>query len=126
MMTKKEAQKACRWFQREIGLAGWTITVHMNNKPAFMSQDETAEDKAQQLGHSWTQIRLHDCHIWINPQATVVNDLDDPDNLLTLFHELLHGLFESICIQYDRLQEHPIDRLSRVLAARYLQPKKGK
>ncbi len=118
-MTQKEAQKACRWFQDNIGLAGWTITVSLKDKPACMGHDETPDQTALQLGHSWTLVRCHDCRVWINPEPGVTFSLEDTDKLLTLFHELLHGLFESIGIQYDVLHEFTIDQLSHVLAGQY-------
>ena len=120
-MTKKEAQKACRWFQREIGLAGWKIEVFLRDKPLSMCGDETRDDTKTQLGHSWTHLRLHIVQVWINPDPTILTSNEDVDEMLTLMHELLHGLFESIDIPYNRLQEHAIDRLSHILAAQYRQ-----
>lgn len=118
-MTRTEARSIGRWFQRKVGLAGWTIRVSLGAIPNELAKGDTPEENEGHLGISDTHLRLHEMSIWVNPNPVLVSPLDTPDKTITLMHELLHGLFESVDIAYNKQHEHPIDRLAHVLAAQY-------
>lgn len=118
-MTKREAMKACRWFQKHIGLAGWTITLCMDKCPEELAAQETGEELSSTWGMSATHHRLHELVVWINAQCKTRNPLDKVDPMCTLMHELLHGALFEGGLQTNRTHEYLIDRLAYVLAEQY-------
>ena len=118
-MTKAQARRACKWFQENIGLAGWTIKVCLKDCPAEI--DATPDDEANNCGMYSVHRICENLFIWINPKIAVDKPGDYCDSLSTLMHELMHGAFFAVGINSSPLQEHLIDRIANMLAAQYRQ-----
>jgi len=114
-MKLSDARKAVKWFQKNIGLADWTIEVAISNSlPEWAG---TLDEKEKHLGLCSTDAPYWKSRIWVNRDVHIEDD--ESDMLATLFHELLHGLFEDHEISACNRMEGLLNRLGDVLAARY-------
>lgn len=106
-MTRREIHRAIRWFQRNVGLTGWTIAV----LPGL-------RDPGNAMGECVTDVPYHMARIWINREAH--DDSAAGGECHTLFHELLHCFFDECLIQAEgEPVEWAINQLASILLQQY-------
>ena len=115
-LTKAEARRAVRWFQKRLGMQDWRIDVELGpRRPAW---DEEEEIWSGTIGRC--QIRTEHKHagVWVPLERCEING-DCP--LETLFHELMHCAARDATVRNDNDMplEHLWWRLGEVLAVAY-------
>ncbi len=81
-MNKREMHRIVRWFQRRVGLCGWTIKI----LPGL-------SNPGNDLGECIHDVPYHSVRIWINSEAHVPGAKGAEGEAHTLFHELIHAFF---------------------------------
>jgi len=96
-MTKTEANRIRRWFQKNVGLAGWEIVI----LPGLLTPDGPIAKDA--MGQCDPDIPYHSTRIWINALAEghIKGKGVYGDDRHTLFHELIHCFFAECGIIND-------------------------
>ena len=93
-MTKAEANKVLRWFQKQGGLVGWKIDIHItNDPPPELGGDIYPSSREHWFGRYSGDAAYRSCSIWVNPIGHKEDNEKDGDMTETLIHELIHGLF---------------------------------
>jgi len=124
-MTKTEARKAVRWFQKRAGLCGWKIELNIESEaPEWVSDDDSTNAAVRGMINFWSQHRK--ARIW-----AAVNRPGDrrfPETgLHTLFHECVHLAMRDAEIESDtRRKEWFVNRMADFVEAAYLAEGKPK
>ena len=118
-MTNKDADKVVRWFQSNIGLAGWSIRVTIGEPPPGLGDDLRPDSRDGLQGRCVHRVAYHDADVWINPPGHATRE--NGSEISTLIHELLHCFFASCDIDDDnQLAEYAVNRLANALEQNYL------
>lgn len=121
-MKRPEAVKAVKWFQREVGMAGWRVRLYSGKAcPASVAGGMTRKEVNGTYGLAMADVRHREIRIWLNPEGASDKRHDRANSLETLMHELQHGAFREAGIAYAARQEDLTDRLARILADQYRQ-----
>jgi len=113
-MTKREARKIVRWFQKYIGLLGWAIIIKDGPCPG------RKEDEDDGFGACIPDVTYRTATIWIDREAHSKYSGDLSDESHTLVHELLHVFFAECDIQSSgEHAEWGINQLASMLLKQY-------
>jgi len=117
-LTRAEARKATRWFQKRLGIQDWTIKLDVQDDVPRWGRDD-ADDGT--LGMTMTFAPYKEATIWIAPGRHAKGG-DWP--LATLLHELLHVVAHDTGVESGECppteaQEYVHNRIGDLLAAAY-------
>lgn len=122
-MTKVETGKIKRWFQKNIGLAGWRIDITVDDiPPPELRDDICPDDRSKRYGRTQVYAMWRTSVVWVNPAAHTIPrpDRRTNDQVETLLHELLHGFFVECSIGSGGSgTEWCLNQLATVLAKQY-------
>ncbi len=118
-MTKLEARKIVRWFQREIGLLDWKFTIVIGDPPPELGDSIIPAERDNFCGRSLVFTQFHRATIWINPKGHEKRAMIDSEEE-TLLHEMLHCFWDAIGMDDEGQQcEWANSRLAAVLFKQY-------
>ena len=118
-MTKSEARKAIRWFQRHVGITDWKIKLDFQDSPPGWVRQDDAIAAARRNARSKTGT------IWVSPTRAQENG---DSLLLNLFHECLHIVEEDVGLPSPTADpvDYLWDQLAEICETAYLAETKGK
>lgn len=118
-MTKQESRDILKWFQKYVGLMGWTINITIGDPPRELGSAIPPDRRNDFCGNSSALCQFHRAYIWINPDAHDSNPMVDKEEE-TLLHELLHCLWAEVGMEEGGEQcEWANNRLAGVLLKQY-------
>ncbi len=119
-MTTKEARAIRIWFQKNIGLLGWKVSITIGDiPPEALLNDIEPGDRWKFCGRSVGYAQFHRAVIWIHPKShedkPMINSEEE-----TLLHELLHCFHALVGMEENGQQcEWANSRLAAVLVKQY-------
>jgi len=120
-MTKAEARKAVRWFQRRMGITDWTIAIDFQDAPPWWVEVDPRDVAAMRENVCSKRAR-----VWIS--ETRAKEDEDESILRCLFHECLHVVEYDVRLPTPTAKEvdYMWDQLAAICETAYLAETKGK
>ena len=119
-VTKREARDILKWFQKHIGLLGWTVNITIGDPPKELGGVIPPDRRPDFYGTSSALCQFHRAYVWINSDSHDGSQQMVDGEEETLLHELLHCWWTEVGMEEGGEQcEWANNRLARVLLKQY-------